>query len=241
MSAPPHRSLHDILGRIHRLPVLFAVVLAAVSFTLSGALVIRSYGERNLDLVARSLADRIEPAVHLGNLQGIADGIAAVAARQSVDQVEVFDHAGHLLAHWRNPRASLPDWLLRAGNQVFRDRAIVAPLTRHGNRIGAVRVTGNPEGLLRFALAGTLIALSTLVLTGIATRILSGTLQSAVLDPLAHLSEVARAARSERTVGHRVARSGIQEFDSFADNFNALLGELQARPEPDVGPDQDRG
>ncbi len=221
--------------------MLFAVVLAAVSFTLSGALVIRSYGERNLDLVARSLADRIEPAVHLGNLQGIADGIAAVAARQSVDQVEVFDHAGHLLAHWRNPHASLPDWLLRAGSQVFRDRAIVAPLTRHGNRIGAVRVTGNPEGLLQFALAGTLIALSTLVLTGIATRILSGTLQSAVLDPLAHLSEVARAARSERTVGHRVARSGIQEFDSFADNFNALLGELQARPEPDVGPDQDRG
>lgn len=241
MSARHHRSLHDILERIHRLPVLFAVMLAALSFTLSGALVIHSYGERNLDLVARSLADRIEPAVHIGNPRGITDGIATVVARQSVDQVEVFDRTGHLLAHWRNPKASLPDWLLRAGNQVFLDRAIVAPLTRHGNQIGAVRVTGNPEGLLRFALAGAMIAFSTLVLTVIAMRIFSKSLQSAVLDPLAHLSEVAQAARSDRTFDQRVARSGIEEFDSFAANFNALLGELQARHDQGAPLDQDRG
>lgn len=240
MSKRDHRSLRDILARTHLQLVLFAVILAASSFTVSGGLVIRSYVQRNLVLVARTVAYAIGPAVQADSPRsGMIDRIVSVVDSHSVHQVEVFDKAGHLLVRWENPKAGLPDWLLRTGNALFGRQPIVVPLVHDGTWGGEVRITGNPEGLLRFALAGALIALSTLVLASIATRILARQLHKGIIDPLAQVAEVAEAARHERTFDRRVVRSGIPEIDSFGDSFNELLDQLQAKHDRDAAMNRD--
>jgi len=227
MSKPGLPTIRDMLARVHLRLILFAVLLAAASLTLSGGLVIRNYATRNLDLVARTVAYTVEPAVVFGDKQAIVEGIASVADGGGVQQVEVRDAAGQVLARWSNPRAGLPDWMLEAGNRLLWRRAATAPLVRGATRIGEVRITGNPEGLLRFALAGAIIAISTLGLTVIATRILARRLQSDVIGPLEHVAEVAHAVRTERSFDRRVPVAGIAEIDRFGQDFNALLAELQ--------------
>ncbi|HEX4847354.1 MAG TPA: diguanylate cyclase [Novosphingobium sp.] len=227
MSAVRLPTIREMLGRVHLRLILFAVLLAAASLMLSGGLVIRSYAQRNLDLVARTVAYTVEPAVVFDDRQAIVDGIVSVSDGGMASQVEVFDPAGRLIAHWQNPRVSLPQWLLQSGNELLWRRPAVAPLIHSGTRIGEVRITGNPEGLLRFALAGAIIALTTLALTVIATRILARRLQRDVIGPLEHVAEVAHAVRTERSFDRRVPVAGIAEIDRFGQDFNALLAELQ--------------
>lgn len=227
MSAARLLTIREMLGRVHLRLILFAVLLAAASLTLSGGLVIRSYAQRNLDLVARTVAYTVEPAVVFDDRQAILDGIASVADSGGVRQVEVRDPAGRVLATWTNPRAGLPDWLLATGNRLLWRLPATASLVHSGTRIGEVRITGNPEALLRFALAGAIIALTTLALTVIATRILARRLQRDVIGPLEHVAEVAHAVRTERSFDRRVPVAGIAEIDRFGQDFNALLAELQ--------------
>ncbi|NBW76868.1 MAG: HAMP domain-containing protein [Sphingomonadaceae bacterium] len=227
MSTPPLPTIREMLARVHLRLILFAVLLAAASMTLSGGLVIRNYATRNLDLIARTVAYTVEPAVVFGDRQAIVEGIGSVAGGGGVQQVEVRDASGRILARWNNPQVGLPDWVLQAGNEWLWRRPAVAPLVHSGTRIGEVRITGNPEVMLRFALAGMIIALTTLALTVIAARILARRLQRDVIEPLEHVAETTRAVRTERAFDRRVPVSGIAEIDRFGQDFNALLDELQ--------------
>ena len=112
-------TIRDMLARVHLRLILFAVLLAAASLTLSGGLVIRNYAQRNLDLVARTVAYTVEPAVVFGDKQAFVEGIGSVAGGGGVQLVEVRDASGQVLAQWENPRAGLPGWLLQAGNRLL--------------------------------------------------------------------------------------------------------------------------
>lgn len=232
MSSSHLPTIRQVLARVHLKLILFAVLLAATSVTFSGGLVIRNYAQRNLDLVARNVAYTVEPAVVFGDRQAIMAGIASVAGGGGVQQVEVLDRAGQILARWHNPQAVGPDWLMRASSWLLWRRSTVAPMIH----------SGNPEGLLRFGLAGLIIALSSLLLAVIAARLLARRLQSHVIGPLEHVAEVAHAVRAHRTFDRRVEEAGIAEIDRFGRHFNALVEELQGwhaqrRPgEPDGEP-----
>ncbi len=242
MSSSHLPTIRQVLARVHLKLILFAVLLAATSVTFSGGLVIRNYAQRNLDLVARNVAYTVEPAVVFGDRQAIMAGIASVAGGGGVQQVEVLDRAGQILSRWHNPQAVGPDWLMRASSWLLWRRSTVAPMIHSGNPIGQVRIIGNPEGLLRFGLAGLIIALSSLLLAVIAARLLARRLQSHVIGPLEHVAEVAHAVRAHRSFARRVEEAGIAEIDRFGRHFNALVEELQGwhaqrRPgEPDGEP-----
>lgn len=227
MNRPPLPSIGDLLARVHLRLILFAVLLAAASLTLSGGIVIRNYAQRNLDLMARTVAYTVEPAVVFGDRAAIIEGVESVASNSAVQSVEVRDGTGQVLATWANPRRGLPPWLRDASNRVLWPTPARADVMRGETRIAEVRISGNPEGLLRFALAGLIIACSTLGLTVIATRILARRLQSDVIGPLEHVAAVAHAVRIERTFDRRVPLAGIAEIDRFGQDFNALLAELQ--------------
>lgn len=221
-------TLREILVRVHLRVVLFSVMLAAASVTLSGGLVIRKYAEHNLDLMARAVAAAIEPAVAFRDRAAIVTKVASVADSGSVQQIDVLDRAGHLLAHWRNPRAAQPRWLSQSAKLLPLRRAAVVPLLRGGSQIGVVRIIGNAEGLVRFVISAAFIALSTLVLTLIAGAILARRLHSHVIGPIEHVAAVADAVRSERLFNQRVQGGGIAEIDRLGRHFNALVAELQA-------------
>ena len=223
----PLPTLRDMLARAHLRLIMFAVLLATASLVLSGGLVIRNYAQRNLELVGRTVAYTVEPAVLFGDREAIRQGIVSVAAGRGVERVEVRDGSGQLLAEWQNPQQGMVPTLSRAANPVFWPRPVIDQIHRGETHIAEVRIYGNSEGILRYGLAGTIIALACLGLTVIATRILARNLQSEVVRPLEHVAEVAHAVRRDRAFERRVPASGIAEIDRFGRDFNALLAELQ--------------
>lgn len=227
MAEPRLPTLRDLLARAHLRLILFAVLLATASLVLSGGLVIRTYAQRNLELVARTTAYTVEPAVVFEDREAIREGIISVAAGRGVERVEVRDAKGALLGEWTNPHSGALAALSRAGNGFFWPDPVISQVRRGDERLAEVRIWGNSEGLLRYGLAGFIIALSCLALTVLATRILARRLQSEVIAPLEHVAEVAHAVRQDRAFEKRVPSSGIAEIDQFGRDFNALLAELQ--------------
>lgn len=223
----PLPTLRHLLARAHLRLILFAVLLATASLVLSGGLVIRNYAQRNLELVARTVAYTVEPAVVFEDRGAIRDGVISVAAGRGVERVEVRDPQGRLLAAWRNPSTGTLAALSRAANGWLWPAPAVDQVHRGTSHIAEVRIYGNSEGILRYGLAGSIIALSCLGLTVLASRILARRLQDDVVEPLAAVAEVAHAVRRERAFERRVPACGIAEIDRFGRDFNSLLAELQ--------------
>ena len=224
---PPLPSLRQLLARVHLRLILFAVTLAAASLMVSGVLVIRNYARQNLNLIARTVAYTVEPAMVFEDRQAINDGMVSVAAIGSVDTVEVRDPSGRVLATWRNPHGLLRGMLVNAVNQLIWPKPAVSQVKRGDAVLAEVRVYGNSGGMLRYLAAALLIALACIVLTVFAARILARRLQRDVIDPLDHVARVAHAVRRDRAFEKRVPASGIAEIDHFGQDFNVLLAELQ--------------
>lgn len=220
-------TLRDLLARAHLRLILFTVVLASASLMLSGVLVIRAYAQRNLELMARTVAYTVEPAVVFQDRQAIMDGMTSVGAARGIDRLEVCDPAGKTLARWDRPHADLRGRVVSTANALIWPEPARADVTQGNAVIARVKVYGNSGGILRYLLAATVIALTCMGLTVLATRILARRLQNEVIAPLDHVAEVAHAVRQERAFEKRVPVSGIAEIDRFGQDFNALLAELQ--------------
>lgn len=225
--AQPLPTLRQLLARVHLRLILFTVALATASLLVSGLIVIRNYAHRNLELIAHTVAYTVEPAVIFGDPQAVREGVLSVGAVTGVDRVEVIDPTGKATAAWDHPHQDFHSYFEDAANRFIWPDPSVANVKRGDAVIAEVRVFGNSEGILRFALAGAIIALICLGLTVVATRILARRLQRDVIEPLDHVAEVAHLVRSDRAFEKRVPSSGIAEIDRFGQDFNALLAELQ--------------
>lgn len=225
--APALPTLKQHLARVHLRLILFAVILAAASLLVSGTLVIRNYAQRNLDLIAATVSYTVEPAIVFGDTQAVREGMISVAGVSTVDRVEVRDPSGRVLAEWSHPQAGLHSGLERLANRILWKAPSVKPVRQAGRTIGQVRIFGNSEGILRYALSGAIIAFACLGLTVAATRILAGRLQREVIGPLSQLAEVSHSVRAERAFHRRLPPSGIAEIDQFGRDFNSLLAEIE--------------
>jgi len=220
-------TIRQMLARVYRRLVLFAVLLSGASLLVSGLLTIRSYFTGNLDLVARTISYTIEPAVVFGDPAAIREGIASVATGHQVRLVELRDRDGRLTARWAQPMDSGDPAGESLTERILDLPPARAPVRRGEQVIGEVRVAGDTSILTSYLLSGALISLCCLGITIIAMRILARRMEEEVIAPLTSIASVARKVRSRRAFDLRVQRSGIAEIDRFGRDFNALLAELQ--------------
>lgn len=223
----PLPTLRKILARGHLQLVLFAVLLAAASLTLSGMVVIRGYSQANLALAARTISYTVEPAVLFGDRDAAREASVSVAGLGNVRRLVIRDAKGAVMVEWERQTSGMAARFEGAANAVFSPGAHVEPIVHANDRIGTVELYGSADALLGYGFSGLIIALCCLGLTVIATRILARRLEEGVVAPLEQLATVADAVRSDRDLTRRADTSEIAEIDAFGKDFNALLGELQ--------------
>jgi len=221
-------TLRSVLGRGHLSVALVAVAMASVSLTLLGVLALRVYADHNLHLIARSINYTVEAAVVFNDSAAATEALAVIASEEEVAQAEVFNADGKRLAHWERPETGMWSQVEMAVARTLLEQPISQPILHQGRVIGSVHLSGHGGSLLRFllsGLAGILVctAISAWVALFLARRMLRG-----ITGPLHRLASVAHAARSERAFDQRVPPAQIAELDSLGNDFNALLGEMEA-------------
>jgi diguanylate cyclase (GGDEF)-like protein len=219
-------TIHQVLARTHMRLILCAVLMVSVTLILTGVLVIGGYSDRNLALIARTVAYTVEPALVFDDMDAAKRGIAAVATSESVHRIEVRDDKGRVLIAWERPSGGIMTGIERRIGEVVAPSPAIARVGKGGPMAATIRVYGGADGLGHFILSGAVSALASLVLTLLATWVLAQRLQRDVTEPLTRIAEVAHAVRADRQFDRRVPGFNIQEVDQLGHDFNALLDEL---------------
>ncbi|MEC5162118.1 MULTISPECIES: diguanylate cyclase domain-containing protein [unclassified Janthinobacterium] len=225
----PHRAtLDSVLRRAHLSVSLIAVVTAGLTLTAASLVAMRVYSGQNLRLVARSMSYTVEAAVVFNDPLAAQEALALIGVNEDIDQAQVSDAGGKLLAQWQRPRGGARYRLEHAVTGWIMPAALTFPIQHADATIGSIRLVPHSRGLLQFLASGLACVLGCLALSIVVAVRLSRRMEANLTGPLRTLADTAHRVRRERAFGLRVPPAEIAEINQINDDFNALLDELEA-------------
>lgn len=217
-----------MLRRAHLSVSLIAVLAAGLTLTAVALLALRVYSDQNLRLVARSMSYTVEGAVVFGDSLAAREALALIGVNEDIDQAQVSDKAGKVLARWERGEHGTRYYIERALTGWMLPDSLTFPVMRNEQAIGSITLVPHSRSLLPFLLSGLTCLLACLVLSlAVAVR-LSRSMETEITSPLRHLAETAHRVRRDRSFELRVPPANIAELNQINDDFNALLDELEA-------------
>ena len=221
-------SLRRLLHNAHLRVALLAMGLTSLSLTLVSLLALSTYASHNLQLIARSLAYTLEAAVVFNDRAAVRDALEQICKTEEIAQVAVFDKDGALLASLDAPNNTVLNSAEQSIARLLLPDVVIQPITYQGQQIGALHLSGQGTTLLRFLIGGLLGLLASLALSALGATYGSKRIQRAITQPLRNLSQVAHNISVERTFNQRVPATHIADLNELAEDFNALLDQLEA-------------
>lgn len=224
----PRRTLDSVLRRAHLSVSLIAVLAAGLTLTAVALLALRVYSDQNLRLVARSMSYTVEGAVVFGDALAAKEALALIGVNEDIDQAQVSDKAGKVLARWERGEHGTRYYIERALTGWMLPDSLTFPVMRNEQAIGSITLVPHSRSLLPFLLSGLSCLLACLVLSLVVAVRLSRRMETEITSPLRHLAETAHRVRRDRSFELRVPPANIAELNQISDDFNALLDELEA-------------
>lgn len=224
----PRRTLDSVLRRAHLSVSLIAVLAAGLTLTAVALLALRVYSDQNLRLVARSMSYTVEGAVVFGDALVAKEALALIGVNEDIDQAQVSDKAGKVLARWERGEHGTRYYIERALTGWMLPDSLTFPVMRNDQAIGSITLVPHSRSLLPFLLSGLSCLLACLMLSLVVAVRLSRRMEKEITSPLRHLAETAHRVRRDRSFELRVPPANIAELNQISDDFNALLDELEA-------------
>lgn len=221
-------SLRRLLHNAHLRVALLAMGLTSLSLTLVSLLALSTYASHNLQLIARSLAYTLEAAVVFNDRAAVRDALEQICKTEEIALVAVFDKDGALLASLDAANNTVLNSAEQSIARLLLPDVVIQPITYQGQQIGALHLSGQGTTLLRFLIGGLLGLLASLALSALGATYGSKRIQRAITQPLRNLSQVAHNISVERTFNQRVPATHIADLNELAEDFNALLDQLEA-------------
>lgn len=228
LARKPRRTLDSVLRRAHLSVSLIAVLAAGLTLTAVALLALRVYSDQNLRLVARSMSYTVEGAVVFGDALVAKEALALIGVNEDIDQAQVSDKAGKVLARWERGEHGTRYYIERALTGWMLPDSLTFPVMRNDQAIGSITLVPHSRSLLPFLLSGLSCLLACLVLSLVVAVRLSRRMEKEITSPLRHLAETAHRVRRDRSFELRVPPANIAELNQISDDFNALLDELEA-------------
>lgn len=217
-----------MLRRGHWRVAALALVLATLIVGAVAVQLLRGEVGRNLQGAARNAAFSAEAAVVFEDAQAARELLALLAEQERLATARIVLTDQRVLAEVQRGRGTLARWVDRLAASLF-DLQAQAPVTLNQRTRATLHVRGDGQALLgllggyALGLAAAMAATALLVVLG--TR----RLEDRITAPLRALVQFTRSVRETRAFALRALRSDIAEIDALAEDFNALLTEVQAR------------
>ncbi len=217
-----------MLRRGHWRVAALALVLATLIVGAVAVQLLRGEVGRNLQGAARNAAFSAEAAVVFEDAQAARELLALLAEQERLATARIVLTDQRVLAEVQRGRGTLARWVDRLAATLF-DLQAQAPVTLNQRTRATLHVRGDGQALLgllggyALGLAAAMAATALLVVLG--TR----RLEDRITAPLRALVQFTRSVRETRAFALRALRSDIAEIDALAEDFNALLTEVQAR------------
>lgn len=208
------------------------VALACAGLFMSAASLysLQQYARHALSMAAHSLAFAAEPAIRFRDLEALRELAEQLAEREQLASVTVLDRHGQLLLQVERPARGVLDVLARRVANLFMPQPVTASVGADVPGTGLLgEVLLHSDGCVLLGNLGLLLLalLGCVALTALAVLVVSRRLTALIVQPLQAMLELTREVRSSRTFERRAATTPVQELNALAQDFNALLTELQ--------------
>lgn len=225
----PTTTLFSALRRAYLASSALGLVLLGLSLALITFVVLRTQVTDNLDLVARTIAYSSEAAVMFGDDETATEILTQIATRENLSQASLFDASGHLIAHVERPAGTFLERVgIHLGGFLFPEQT-KTDLIRAQQHLGRIELRGGGGVFAGFFLKALMATLACLCIAGLSTWALARRMATRIMSQLDALGSIAHTALQERDFERRLPTFDIVEFDQLAKDFNALLGEIQAK------------
>ncbi|WXL26417.1 diguanylate cyclase [Ectopseudomonas mendocina] len=224
----PSPSLRRLMDRAHLRLTLLAISLTCLPLVLISLITLSSYATQNLQLIARSMAYSLGPAVIFKDREAVQEALNQVLETEDVAQVSVYDEHGHLLASREANRRRVLSALEDLTADLLLSGELTHTITDHDAVIGKLHIRGQGSSMLQYLFYGLIGLLASLALSTVGAVYASKRMQRVITRPLRHLSLLAHSISMDRKFNQRVPATQIEEFNDLADDFNSLLDQLEA-------------
>jgi signal transduction histidine kinase len=223
---------HSVAGKL--MGVVLASTLAALVVAIGAMLVydVRSYHRgwvSDVNTQAELLARMTAPALSFDDARVARENVELMRLRPEVRAVAIYNARGRLFASYAAAgEAQLPDLPEADGTRVEGDDLIVfRRVVERREILGTVYLRAHYKLYDRvlgyLGIAALVTAVAMLVAFG-----LSRWMQRSVMRPLLSISEVAREVSEGRNYSLRAAKLSSDEIGGLAENFNAMLAEIES-------------
>ncbi len=225
------RSIASKLTRIVSGTTGIAVVLATLIFSTAG--IVKAYrdAQGQFQTISQLVSQNSLGAIAFRDHQSASNILNALQAEPQVRRARLLEQSGSTLAEYTAPDAE---------DRIHADASLIAmllptrlqfvePVALDGEAIGQLELEVDITPTWRqFGLGLLLVSLIAGAAAAVAT-ILGLRLKQHITAPLADLAAAAGDVTRSRRYDVRVARTGDDEVGTLVDEFNLMLGEIQAR------------
>lgn len=225
----PRQPLRQALQRASLRAVALSVLTAVLMLSLVTFFSLRAQVNHSLQLIGRTIAYAVEPAVAFRDKDAADEILVRIAREERLVEARIVTTDGAEFVHFvRDSRNTIESIGEAFGRVVFAEQTH-AEILSNGKRLGLVslRSDGSVFAAFFFKLFGSIVA--SLALAALASAVFSSNAASRIVAKLDAFAAITCRIRRDRDYGLRVPAFDVREFDELGRDFNALLVEIESR------------
>lgn len=209
--------------------IIFAItfLICTLTFTSISVFTVKSYAKQNLQLISRTVSERVQPAVVFQDQTTLSQIIREYTEQHSVRLIEIHNNTGRLLSkstkdidHYSTLQNAF-DWF-------FFEEPIHVNVNHNGQKVGEVILYGSSNDIVMFVVKIFLgLLLGMLFMLFALWWSVSSTYQH-IMNSITPIMHIARMVSSQKAYNLRFPENKIKEFNQLNTVFNQLLEEIQS-------------
>lgn len=220
-------SLQSLFRRSQFIIFGITFLICTLIFASISVLTVKSYAKQNLELISRTISERVQPALVFHDQLTLSEIINEYTVQHSVRLIEVKAKNGQQIA--KSVKViSHNSTLQNAFDQIFFKEPIKVNVSHNGQNVGEVILYGSSTEIIIFIVKILCALFLGMVFIIFALWWSVNTTYQHIMRSISPIIHIAKLVSTQKAYNLRFPQSKIREFDHLNFVFNQLLGEIQS-------------
>lgn len=225
MKTIKNTSIKNLFRQSQIITVTLIILVFSLSFFPLSVYLMKSYAHQNLNLMASTLTDSLQPALVFNDVKTIQEIIAEDTQNYSIRRIYVYDGQDRLIAQ----SDKLPEMLPKMQyvlDHYFLSKPIQSEVV-HKNRVGKIVLYGSSEKILQLIFTFLFSILLSLFFMLAAVLLTTRSTYRKIIEAIYPLTHTAKLVSQHKAYNLRFPDNNIEEFQNLKNVFNELLIKIQ--------------
>lgn len=208
---------------------IFAItfLICTITFSSVSVLTVESYAKQNLQLISRTVSERVQPALVFKDKITLTEIINEYTAQHEVKMIQVYDSSGQLIAE------SVKDTeyystLQNLFDKIFLNHPVDLTVSHNELNVGKVVLYGSSKKILIFIFKIFIGLLLGMLFMLFALWWSVNSTYHHIMKSISPIISIAQLVSNQKAYNLRFPENDIKEFHNLNNVFNELLEEIQS-------------